>query len=337
MPRATRSSLTVTNSCGSSASRPTAITPDGSEPRMSLAKPLSASMDSRSPVQPTNVTPGAISSRLGGELARLRAAAGGGAGLEAALRLAQLVLERGDPLLERLRARAPTAAAARSRSANRSSISRSAPAPVTASMRRMPEPMLRSPVITKLPIWPDARQCVPPHSSWLKPSTRIVRTRSPYFSSKNASAPAPWASAIVIHSTLHRAVLADDPPDLALDRELLVVGEAAVEREVEAQVVRVHERARLARPLPHHVAQRAVEQVRARVVAHRVGAALGVHLGPQRRRRRRTAPCRTPRWTVRPAVCVPATRWTSSTLEQDGPVRRSRRTPMSATWPPLSA
>ncbi len=81
-------------------------------------------------------------------------------------------------------------------------MSRSAAAPVTASMRRTPEPMLRSPVITKLPTWPLARQCVPPHSSWLNPSTRIVRTLSPYFSSKNASAPAAWASAIVIHSML---------------------------------------------------------------------------------------------------------------------------------------
>ena len=97
---------------------------------------------------------------------------------------------------------APTAVAARSSTAKRSSIRRSAASPVTASIRRIPEPMLRSPVITKLPIWPDARQWVPPHSSWLKPSTRIVRTRSPYFSSKNASAPAACASAMVIHSTL---------------------------------------------------------------------------------------------------------------------------------------
>ena len=57
----------------------------------------------------------------------------------------------------------------------------------------------------------------------------------------------------------------------------LVVGQAAVEREVEAQVVRRHQRAGLARPLPDDVAQRAMEQVRARVVAHRVGAPLGVH------------------------------------------------------------
>ena len=60
--------------------------------------------------------------------------------------------------------------------------------------------MLRSPVMTNVPIWPDARQWVPPHSSWLNPLTRIVRTLSPYFSSKNASAPAACASGIVIHS-----------------------------------------------------------------------------------------------------------------------------------------
>ena len=52
---------------------------------------------------------------------------------------------------------------------------------------------------------------------------------------------------------------------------------AAVEREVEAQVVRGHERAGLAGPLPDHVAQRAMEQVRARVVAHRVGPPGGIH------------------------------------------------------------
>ena len=90
------------------------------------------------------------------------------AGLEPALRLAQLVLERRDPLgerlgrlgagglggpLERVEALADERVGARRRS--------------RASMRRIPEPMLRSPVITKPPIWPVARQCVPPHSSKL--------------------------------------------------------------------------------------------------------------------------------------------------------------------------
>ena len=59
-------------------------------------------------------------------------------------------------------------------------------------------------------------------------------------------------------------------------------GQAAIQREVEAKVVRRHERAGLARPLPHHVPKRPMEQVRAGVVAHRVGASLGVHLGRDR-------------------------------------------------------
>ena len=67
--------------------------------------------------------------------------------------------------------------------------------------------------------------------------------------------------------------------DLVLDGAHLVVGQRPVEREVEAQVVGRHERPGLARPLPDHVAQRAMEQVRAGVVAHRVGAPVGVDHG----------------------------------------------------------
>ena len=74
-------------------------------------------------------------------------------------------------------------------------------------------------------------------------------------------------------------VLADDAADLVLDRAPLVVGQRPVEREVEAQAVRRHERAGLPGALPDDVAQRPVEQVRARVVAHRVGAPIGVDLG----------------------------------------------------------
>ena len=70
--------------------------------------------------------------------------------------------------------------------------------------------------------------------------------------------------------------------DLVLDGADLVRGQAAVEREVEAQVVRRHERAGLAGPLPDHVPQRSMEQVRAGVVAHRVGPPVGVHLGRDR-------------------------------------------------------
>ena len=78
-------------------------------------------------------------------------------------------------------------------------------------------------------------------------------------------------------------VVADDAADLVLDRALLVVGERPVEREVEPQVVRRDERARLAGPLPDHVPQRPMQQVRARVVAHRVRPPLGVDDGLDRR------------------------------------------------------
>ena len=182
--------------------------------------------------------------------------------------------------------------------------------------------MLRSPVITKLPTWPHARQCVPPHSSWLKPSTRIVRTLSPYFSSKNASAPAACASAIVIHSIADRAVLADDPPHLGLDRALLVVGQRAVEREVEAQVVGVHERARLAAPGRRRrcAAPGGAGACPCGCASCRRGARH--RLGRRRVSPTATVPCRTPRCTVRPAVCVPATRWTSSTSNSTRAIRR---------------
>ena len=77
----------------------------------------------------------------------------------------------------------------------------------------------------------------------------------------------------------HRAVVADDAADLVLDGALLVVGQRPIEREVEAQVVGRHERPGLAGRLADDVAQRPVEQVRAGVVAHRVGAPLGVDDG----------------------------------------------------------
>ena len=86
------------------------------------------------------------------------------------------------------------------------------------------------------------------------------------------------ASAIGMNAMATGSIVADDAADLVLDRALLLGGQPAVEREVEAQVVGRHERAGLARALADHVAQRAVQQVGARVVAHRVGAPLGVHL-----------------------------------------------------------
>ena len=98
--------------------------------------------------------------------ARLRHAAAALA--QAALRLAELGLERGDPVEHGRRPTGrPDGRRPRRASSARSRRWASAPSPVRASIRRMPEPMLRSPVITKLPICPEARQWVPPHSSKL--------------------------------------------------------------------------------------------------------------------------------------------------------------------------
>ncbi len=109
-----------------------------------------------------------------------------------------------------------------------------------------------------------------------------MRTVSPYFSSKKASAPGLDGLGHRHEGDADRSVVADDGADLVLDGALLVVGQRAIEREVEAQVVGRHERAGLAGALADDVAQRPVEQVRARVVAHRVGASLRVHDGLHR-------------------------------------------------------
>ena len=121
--------------------------------------------------------------------------------------------------------------------------------------------------------------------------------------------------------------------DLVLDRAALVVGQRPVEREVEAQVVGRHERAGLAGPLADHVAQRPVEQVRAGVVAHRVGAPLGVDVGVDG--------LADPQPAVERAAMddQAADRLLGVLDREERRCRRpaSRRTPRSPTWPPPSA
>ena len=128
------------------------------------------------------------------------------------------------------------------------------------------------------------------------------------------------------------SVVADDAVDLVLDGPQLVVRQAAIEREVEAQVVRRHQRAGLAGPLPDHVAQGPVEQVRAGVVAHRVGAAL------------RVDDCLNGLAHAQPSVEVAAMDDQAAHRlvrvddgEQLAPSPVSRRLPWSPTWPPPSA
>ncbi len=74
------------------------------------------------------------------------------------------------------------------------------------------------------------------------------------------------------HLRPDRQVVADDAPDLVCDGPTLLVGERPVEREVEAQVARRHERSGLARRRSHRIADSPVEQMRGRVVAHGAGA-----------------------------------------------------------------
>ncbi len=61
--------------------------------------------------------------------------------------------------------------------------------PVTASIRLMPAATLASDSILKTPASPVRLVWVPPQSSLLKSPIETTRTRSPYFSSKSATAP----------------------------------------------------------------------------------------------------------------------------------------------------
>ena len=137
-------------------------------------------------------------------------------------------------------------------------------------------------MITKPPIWPVARQCVPPQSSW-----RVAL--DPDRADRLAVLLVEERVGAGVDRLLHRhvarrdgPVVADDAPDLVLDRPELLVAQRPVEREVEPQAVRRDERARLAGALADDVAERPMEQVRAGVVAHRVGAPLGVDDGTHR-------------------------------------------------------
>ena len=76
-----------------------------------------------------------------------------------------------------------------------------------------------------------------------------------------------------------RAILADDAAHLVLDGVALLGRQAPIGGVVEAQVVGCDQRAGLAGRVAERVAQGAMEHVRAGVVAHGAGAAVGVDLG----------------------------------------------------------
>ncbi len=142
------------------------MTPLGSRPRTSRATPFIASIDSNGPPNVTTSMPGATAAALAASSAALGIA-------DPAPARARRFASRSSSWRAATRSGsdsidvAPATPPARWSSSRRAPTQASAPSPVSASIRRMPEPMLRSLVIRKPPIWPDARQWVPPHSSWL--------------------------------------------------------------------------------------------------------------------------------------------------------------------------
>ena len=87
---------------------------------------------------------------------------------------------------------------------------------------------------------------------------------------------------VVGHFPHHRRIGAHPGVDPALDLALLIGCDLAIVGEVEAQSLGRYQRASLRRMLAQHVAQRAVQQVRCRVVARNVAPPLGINTRLQR-------------------------------------------------------
>ena len=119
----------------------------------------------------------------------------------------------------------------------------------------------------KPPISPVLRTWQPPQSSRLNPGTSTERTRSPYFSPNSAMAPCAIASAYGRSSILVATARETQFAHHVLDRVAIVLGERAVEGEVEAQAIGMHQRSRLAHAGSQPLAQRGVEQMGGGVVA----------------------------------------------------------------------
>ena len=136
--------------------------------------------------------------------------------------------------------RAGSAAAARPLSTVRSKKrSRASDAsPVTASIRRVFEPMEASETTCSGPIVPEGVTWVPPHSSTESCPASTTRTTSPYFSPKKAMAPALSASFARRLVGPHGLVAQDLGVDEVLDASDLLLGHRPEVAEVESQAVR---------------------------------------------------------------------------------------------------
>ena len=178
------------------------------------------------------------------------------------------------------------------------------------------------------PISAVERTCVPPQSSREKPSISTTRTSSPYFSPKSIIAPSLRASSIGVTNV--RTGIASKTFSLTIrsTRSRSSARERLRMREVEAQLVGPHRRARLLHVVAEHLAQRRVQQVRRRVVRHRREA---------HRPRRRRARTRSPAAKPSPARRRAPGRRRSGSPRRTSSRRRSPRgssSPASVTWPP---
>ena len=277
IPVAARSSETVTKSCGSSASRARATTPDPSARLTSRAAALSAVHRVVRERGRDQADTGPDLGRVGDERCGLRDA-GRSAGLEPALRLAELVLQGRDAIggvfeascadrgrggFERVRAFPQVGVGASARQgfdaahpgADTALAGDDEPADLPGGAAVGPAAQFEAVVLDA-----DRAHGLPVLlvEEGVGPARDGVRHRH----ERDGDGP----------------IVADDAADLVLDGPQLVGREAAFQWEVEAQVVRRHERAGLARAVTDDVPQGSVEQVRPGVVTHRVGATIRVHL-----------------------------------------------------------
>ena len=139
--------------------------------------------------------------------------------------------------------------------------------PVTASMRRVLEPIEASDMTVMGPIMPRAPTWVPPHSSTEWGPARTTRTRSPYLSPKKARAPMASASDLDVSCTDHDGIGEHVGVGHGHDGRQLLGGDGPVVAEVEPEAVGRHQRALLADLVAENGAEGGVEQVRPRVVA----------------------------------------------------------------------
>ena len=333
-PRSTRSSLTVTKTCGSSASRPSAITPDANAAADVLRDALQRVDRLERPGERDEPDARARPPRRAPRARPASGAPAAAAGLRRRFVSRSSSWSARDPLRDAPRPsarRRPPRPRRASRRARRCSAS--APAPVTASMRRMPEPMLRSPVITKPPIWPrraavrPAAQLVAvaldPHGPDASRRTSRRRTRR-----RRRRSPRPSSCSSTSPGGPRGRRAGPRPRSRASPRRSARGRTGSRSAGPPASTSEPAWRARSPTTLRSARWSRCVPVWLRIVCARRSASTSALTVSPTRSR-----PWSVPRWTMRP----PTGFWVSSTANSAAPPPASRISPWSPTWPPPSA